>query len=1505
MDGNPPKGKAKTAPKQRVTKAEAQAKAEEVFPPGAPLTEAELMRRAKGAFSNLTGEQVTVGMRLVKFFARYRNVTPDDVARQWFADMLYRESHPDPGMADVRGSTTFAEDGRAIITAYRAHDFSTLVHEVGHVFRRNVAPDMLALMDEMYGVKGGKWTTGAEERFARDMERYLLDGLLPEGAEAAPFKAFRRFLLDVYPEGSKERAALEEDSKDNEYVRGLMRKILGNEMGHGEQDTDLDVDQYVAGRLKQGKVEEGERFAKEAQEAAENDVARAKTDFKPLLQRGAVQPSDERTSALAVDALVTSRGDKAKAVDLLVGKLPPDAQASGRTHIAAAVETVDTLRRSMAMAENIDALRAKFVGEGQPDADRRASMFDTVYRHHWRSNNIEGVASQTVSDDVLQAVLNSVGQQNRGQWSDVVADRMARMMERPDIKQVLQEIRDRDMASVLTIDQARRLADEAWEMGTTIAGVRNLPVELLMLKDTAASAVHNLSLVEDAYHRGEVPSSAVREAERLAVKAAGQYRQIATDAGRMLRLTQVDAQTRAGYIEATPDMSARGGQPDSTVVRFGKPVVARTMAAAPRRANLLREFPAELQQSRGPAPKEMANQTVRRMQALVDFAYGAIVDDGIGDIATFRAALRDVVGDHPSAMAMADDAWFIAVLQVDRDNPAAGARAARKTMDPVPPAGDGDAGDAPARPRGRTPRQPATDPSTRPSEATGEIPGLNVPPPPESAAKAPRAPRKPRTVPEVKETAHQRFLRVLNESAMRTARETDRLQTNPDKSIEIAWTDAEWDEYLRLREVRRWKPGHRGNEVELYDPSTPRDHYDILDSSATGRDAATINELLELNGRVLPHLQKWRTESLMERQMAITNSNLLSGMMTQVRNLSTNIANFAMGVAQVGVTEAARVPYRIARNNAIAKRVFGLSDVAETDAATGGDFKSFWEGAVSGFADGRHDLDMLLRTGIERDQAIGGIVPYGAYTETKLGKYKVASSAWRFGIMMTRAGDTIARTMSAYGFLNMKAHRIALAEHAKDVSVNVAARRKEIFRIMTDPTVPPKEVKPYLQAIQDARQQGARFTFQEDNAFADMVIRFREFVSIPMPFGAGDFKPLFWIGGRFVKTPINIAKQLMEFDPIYAMVKMANRNVSESERQAVFGKFIVANVVVAALAAMQKAGWIDIRTRTPKDEQELSKVEGRQDYSIKFQSGRVLNYKLLYPFNVMALAAAALTEERQEDNQFQQAAMRALAATIGRAELFMDMPVINTMNLLMDEVMDKGIKEGSVKLVANLAKPMIPFIGALGNIRRMVDPAWRDTVEPNDPGTTFFNQFKNQMPLISKSLPPKRSGTGVKYPQVGMHGNPWARWTAAVNPAAMNAPLEPRDLVPQYKPSTNEEVPNTPETRRYYAAIENEKIRLRYAPAKAQATIRIESGDETKTVMLSARDASAFYKHVGYSVLEALGDLIHSEWYRNLPSDKDRREEMKNAAQAARTKARDQFTEWVRAKYEKRYLKSN
>jgi hypothetical protein len=54
-----------------------------------------------------------------------------------------------------------------------------------------------------------------------------------------------------------------------------------------------------------------------------------------------------------------------------------------------------------------------------------------------------------------------------------------------------------------------------------------------------------------------------------------------------------------------------------------------------------------------------------------------------------------------------------------------------------------------------------------------------------------------------------------------------------------------------------------------------------------------------------------------------------------------------------------------------------------------------------------------------------------------------------------------------------------------------------------------------------------------------------------------------------------------------------------------------------------------------------------------------------------------------------------------------------------------------------------------------------------------------------------------------------------------------------------------------------------------------------------------------------MGDLIHSEWYRNLPSDKERKKELQSVAQTARTKARDQFIEWVRATYEKRYLKSN
>ena len=121
----------------------------------------------------------------------------------------------------VRGETNFLEDGRAIIRLYQSKDVSTMVNEVGHIFRRELDANDLEIVAEWMGYKnadellvyqkafyGGEadgiisyiYST-REEKFAQGFERYFKDELYLDVAPPAIVKVFQKFaqwLRDIY-----------------------------------------------------------------------------------------------------------------------------------------------------------------------------------------------------------------------------------------------------------------------------------------------------------------------------------------------------------------------------------------------------------------------------------------------------------------------------------------------------------------------------------------------------------------------------------------------------------------------------------------------------------------------------------------------------------------------------------------------------------------------------------------------------------------------------------------------------------------------------------------------------------------------------------------------------------------------------------------------------------------------------------------------------------------------------------------------------------------------------------------------------------------------------------------------------------------------------------------------------------------------------------------------------------------------------------------------------------
>jgi hypothetical protein len=124
-----------------------------------------------------------------------------------------------------RAYTDFTKDGRAIITGLEGADFHDFMHETGHIFRRNLAPELLSKAETEFGVVNGKWTEAQEEDFANSYTNYLRTGKSPTPALENTFSKYRRWLSGIY-DGVK-------DSTVDDKISPAMRDVFNRSFQGG------------------------------------------------------------------------------------------------------------------------------------------------------------------------------------------------------------------------------------------------------------------------------------------------------------------------------------------------------------------------------------------------------------------------------------------------------------------------------------------------------------------------------------------------------------------------------------------------------------------------------------------------------------------------------------------------------------------------------------------------------------------------------------------------------------------------------------------------------------------------------------------------------------------------------------------------------------------------------------------------------------------------------------------------------------------------------------------------------------------------------------------------------------------------------------------------------------------------------------------------------------------------------------------------------------------------
>lgn len=135
-----------------------------------------------------------------------------------------------------RGSITFHEDGKAIISLFEGADKSTILHESGHLFLNNLekfsklqdAPASIrADYDKIRGWLGVKEGEAIHvkhhEKFARGFEQYLREGKAPRPELQSVFGRFKDWLKSIY------KSAEQLDVKLSDNAREVYSKLLGGD----------------------------------------------------------------------------------------------------------------------------------------------------------------------------------------------------------------------------------------------------------------------------------------------------------------------------------------------------------------------------------------------------------------------------------------------------------------------------------------------------------------------------------------------------------------------------------------------------------------------------------------------------------------------------------------------------------------------------------------------------------------------------------------------------------------------------------------------------------------------------------------------------------------------------------------------------------------------------------------------------------------------------------------------------------------------------------------------------------------------------------------------------------------------------------------------------------------------------------------------------------------------------------------------------------------------------
>lgn len=161
-------------------------------------------------------------------------------------DELIQAQRLDQALPSGAKASIAFTDTQTIISAFESADVSSLAHELGHLFRRDIGGEDLTIAEEWAGVKDGVWDVDAEEKFARGFERYLAEGEAPTAELQSVFEKFKTWLLEIYRAITGSAIDIEITPE----IKGVFDRLLSEQEAAGTQETLFQADRGAKKRIR-------------------------------------------------------------------------------------------------------------------------------------------------------------------------------------------------------------------------------------------------------------------------------------------------------------------------------------------------------------------------------------------------------------------------------------------------------------------------------------------------------------------------------------------------------------------------------------------------------------------------------------------------------------------------------------------------------------------------------------------------------------------------------------------------------------------------------------------------------------------------------------------------------------------------------------------------------------------------------------------------------------------------------------------------------------------------------------------------------------------------------------------------------------------------------------------------------------------------------------------------------------------------------------------------------